>query len=404
MALGQTHQYLEDLFLKATQHHEKNELDKACKLYQEILEQMPGSPLVNYNYGLALFQLERFKMAYYFFERALVEAPGNPDILYNQALCAKNLYDFKDTVKIYQKILKITPHDVDSLYNLGCCFKDMNKEDKAIESYLKALKIEPYHQSSLNNLAYLYHKNDDLGSATRIYEQLLQVNPEHQSARYMLAALRGETPAAPPPEYIEQVFDDYSGKYEKCLVARLEYNVPDVLYQKFLDIPWKKSKNLKTLDIGCGTGLAGVAFSKQISTIIGIDISKKMIDIAAQKNIYTSLEVCRVEEYVQETKQLFDLFLAADVFTYIGDLTVIFESLKRISEPYASFCFSVETSKSDSYELRNTGRYAHSLQYIEKIYLNTGWKKLAHINTNLRKEKGIWVKGMLFFLQENRGE
>ncbi len=51
-----------------------------------------------------------------------------------------------------------------------------------------------------------------------------------------------------------------------------------------------KNKNIKILDIGCGTGLSGFALKKiGFKSIDGLDLSEEMLKIAEQKKIYQSL-------------------------------------------------------------------------------------------------------------------
>lgn len=43
------------------------------------------------------------------------------------------------------------------------------------------------------------------------------------------------------------------------------------------------NRNSRVLDVGCGTGKYALALAKQCDTVIGIDLSPKMLDIARQK-------------------------------------------------------------------------------------------------------------------------
>jgi predicted TPR repeat methyltransferase len=400
MTAGNTIPDLEKIFRQATQNHQNNNLIEACRLYNIILEQVPDSPLVNYNLGLALFELDRCEESYNCYQIALGQAPGNTDILYNLALCTKKMGDFDRTVQIYETILTRTPDDYNSLYNLGCCFKDMLNHERAISTFLRVLEISPNHQPTISNIAFLHHKNDDFRKAELMYEKLLLLNPNNCQAKHMLASLRGDLSNPAPLEYIEQMFDGYSGYYEDSLVAKLEYKVPKILRDFFDETSEHTANALKILDLGCGTGLAGTVFKDLSSSLTGIDISQKMIEIAAAKGIYDSLITIGIAEYLEGNPPAYELIIATDVFTYIGDLQSIFRSLAHASEPNASFCFSIEKSTSDYFELRNTGRFAHSLTYLRTITSLTGWKIIRHTDVDLRRERNAWIKGILFFLKK----
>ncbi len=82
------------------------------------------------------------------------------------------------------------------------------------------------------------------------------------------------------------------------------------------------------LDLGCGTGLCGELFKEFSARLTGIDISQEMITAAKAKNIYDELLVADIEQALTDYHDL-DLVLAADVFTYIGELNGIFAQIRR---------------------------------------------------------------------------
>jgi predicted TPR repeat methyltransferase len=136
-----------------------------------------------------------------------------------------------------------------------------------------------------------------------------------------------------------------------------------------------------------------------VSVLDGLDLSEKMIALAAAKKIYRNLHTGNMMSFLKTTRKRYDFFLAADVFAYVGDLAETFALLRKCARQDALFCFSTETLAGQSYRLQQTGRFAHSPDYIEDVALTTGWKITASLKTSLRKEKGNWVAGDLWFLQ-----
>lgn len=96
-------------------------------------------------------------------------------------------------------------------------------------------------------------------------------------------------------------------------------------YQSFLN------RSLEILDLGCGTGLAGAWLKDYAKTLIGVDISEQMVNAARKKMLYQELYVMPINEYLSKSKRKFDLVVAADVVSYIGDLTNLFPS---VSSPH----------------------------------------------------------------------
>jgi predicted TPR repeat methyltransferase len=391
---------LESLFTEAVAFHQGGELEKACGIYSHILEAMHDSPLVNYNLGLVLFELDRYEESYQCYAQALKVVPEEIDVLYNSALCLKKLGRFDETIRTYKKILSLHAEEIDSIYNLACCYRDMHDDDKAIALYLKVLTLDRNHPASLNNLAFLYHRKEDYSNAEKYYCRLLELRPEHQAAKHMLSSIQGEKCKSPPPQYIREIFDNYAARYDTSLVSELNYSVPQKLRQIYDQLNTPEPHSLAGLDLGCGTGLGGEAFAGICSTFTGVDISQKMVDRAAAKNIYSELHVSEIHDFLKKCPDRFTLIVATDVFGYIGDLQQTLEGLYSLASPGAHLCFSTEHSDDSGYTLRTSGRFAHSLEYINLTCHHNGWTISSSIKTQLRKEKGRWIEGMLYIVRK----
>ncbi len=387
---------LETVFQEAVSLHQNNELEKACQLYQKILRVMPDSPLVNYNLGLALFELKKYADSYSCYLEALKQAPEEHDLLYNFALCSKKLGKFEEAVDAYGTILEQNPDDKDSLYNLGCCLLDLGADSTAIPLFLKVLDISDDHISSLNNLACIYHRNGEYDQAKIYYTRLLQREPEHKIARHLLASVQGDKSQNPPDQYIEQIFDNYSSRYEKNMVKELQYTVPLTMRTMFDQLVEPQTNALKTLDLGCGTGLCGEAFKGVYSNLVGVDLSANMIQKASEKKIYSSLYVDEISKFLQSCNEHYELIIVADVLIYFGDLGPLFRKLALIARPGTYLCFSTEKSADKDYVLRKSGRFAHNPEYMDKVCTETGWEVIKAEPAKLRKERFNWIEGMIY--------
>ena len=83
-------------------------------------------------------------------------------------------------------------------------------------------------------------------------------------------------------------------------------------YRKFLSLIPKKSK---ILDVGCGPGQASKRFSKKGHLVVGIDLSKEMIDFAKKKIPEAKFLVMDVEDL--SFKEKFDAIWAAFILVHI---------------------------------------------------------------------------------------
>lgn len=62
-----------------------------------------------------------------------------------------------------------------------------------------------------------------------------------------------------------------------------------------------------------------------------------------------------IREFLTETRELYDLFIAIDVFAYLGDLQDIFQAVRKRALPGAIFLFSTESCKGGQLYLAGNG-------------------------------------------------
>jgi predicted TPR repeat methyltransferase len=153
------------------------------------------------------------------------------------------------------------------------------------------------------------------------------------------------------------------------------------------------------LDLGCGTGLAGLELKSFCKNIEGIDLSKKMLAQARKKNIYNKLSHIGILEYLADAPLDFDLFLSLDVFIYVGDLSEVFRLIKSRNKQKGQLAFSTEHKEKDGFSLETSGRYSHSKSYIESLCEEFNYQVLHFSKTNLRKDKGTFLTGGLYLLE-----
>ena len=203
-----------------------------------------------------------------------------------------------------------------------------------------------------------------------------------------------KTTEVAPKEYVAKVFDEYAPRFERHLTIDLQYNTPTKLrnmFDNFAEIFPDKAKN--AVDLGCGTGLCGIAFNGVYEKICGIDLSSKMLEEAKKKNIYDKLILGDLIDSLDTHAYKFDLFISADTFIYLGNLSRVFESAAKRAAPNAGFIFTTESCETEPYILGKSGRYSHSFPYIESVCKKNGFMILKYLQDTLRKEPEGWVLG-----------
>ncbi|BCL60743.1 hypothetical protein DGMP_14360 [Desulfomarina profundi] len=395
---------IENIFAKACEYYQLSDFIRAEAMLSQLHDLCPQSPYLYTRMAMLYFEMDAFEKAAAMYGKAFKLVPDDVDLHFNYILCLKKCGRLEDAIAGFSELAGKLISDPEPYYNLANCYRETGHFNKAAESYEKTLALDDTHFSALKNLAYVYHRLGNHEKAAQLYERILKIDPSNSQARHMLFAITGGKTSSIPDQYVEEIFNEYSDTFEKHLLEDLQYSVPDKLKSAFKTLNYPVKYFSKCLDLGCGTGLAGTVFADLCDTLTGIDISEKMVEKAQSKNIYDRLEVCEITRYLQEENAVFDLIIAADVLTYMGDLGPVMKAISTVSTERTLFCFSIENSDKPGYHLGQTGRFLHAPKYIMETARESGWKPIKWISTTLRKEGESWVNGTLYFLNRNTEE
>jgi predicted TPR repeat methyltransferase len=79
-------------------------------------------------------------------------------------------------------------------------------------------------------------------------------------------------------------------------------------------------------------------------TLVGVDLSSKMLEKARERRLYDRLEQLDLMAMMQaEPSKTYDLVIAADVFVYLGKLDALAMEVHRLLRAESLFAFSVES-------------------------------------------------------------
>ena len=79
--------------------------------------------------------------------------------------------------------------------------------------------------------------------------------------------------------YIEEKIDGLTFYIYKDSFFQVNYNVMNMLYSKIVDF-YKENRNLKVLDLYCGTGTIGMLVSRYSKSVVGIEVNSDAIESA----------------------------------------------------------------------------------------------------------------------------
>lgn len=148
-------------------------------------------------------------------------------------------------------------------------------------------------------------------------------------------------------EKIASNYDKQSSKFEQA-------------YKLSIEKSKKVLKNTdKVLEIACGTGIISLAIAEQVNSVIGVDISPKMITIAKEKA--AKLSINNVDF---KTADGYSLKYEDNTF----DAVLLFNSLHIVKEPSVLLAEIYRLLKPNGYLITATDCYSESVPFLKKIY------------------------------------
>lgn len=417
----------------AVERHRAGQLDEAEKIYLDLLASCPGDARLLHRLGVVAAQRGRLPEAERYLAESISKDPDHAEAHNNLGNLRQLQGELEEATACYRRCLEIDPSNAKAHFNLGVVMARAASLDEAIGAYRRALEIDPGLSEALHNLGMILLNRNELDEAGQCFERALELNPSDASnhenlgalrrvqgrlaeaadsfikamdldesrdrLRHLVAAYKGHKTDAAPRDYVENLFDEMAETFDDYLVNVLHYRTPSTLKAVLDEIVGPETRFQRLLDLGCGTGLAGAALAGRAGAMWGVDLSRKMLELAKARGIYDKLEAAGMEEFLESAKETFDLVIAADVFVYTGNLARVFELVRGRSEPGALFLFSTEISDGDDYVLNPTGRYGHSRPYIERLAAGADFVVAQCARRSLRREKNEIVMGNYFILQ-----
>lgn len=381
-------------------HHQAGRLERAERLYRAVLRQRPDNCDALHLLGLLAHARGDHAEAEQRLRGAI--AGNRKSALYWRNLAAVLAARGKigEAEGAYREVLRLSPEDFVALNDLGGLYNRQRRLEEAVTCYRRAVAIQPGSAVAQYNLGNALYKMGQRSDALRHLRRSLELEPTEARSLHMVRALSGEAAVSAPLDYVRSLFDDYAESFERDLVERLDYQVPILLREEFDALLADDRRLGNALDLGCGTGLSGAAFRDRVDRLTGIDLSRRMIEQAAQKGIYDELTCAEAVQYLTAGEASFDLFIAADVFIYVGVLDELFPAIAARAAPGAWLACSIERSKDTGVALQPSGRFAHSTAYIEAGATAAGFRVERAVDAVIRKGDDGEIDGALYLLRK----
>jgi predicted TPR repeat methyltransferase len=291
------------------------------------------------------------------------------------------------------------PGDAVSLRNLGQALCALGDAAAALAPLRQAAALQPQAAEPWLALAHALREAGDREAAAQAAAAALAHGDAvlAAQARFLLAALgHGTVPDRAPAQYVRDLFDHFAPRFDAELTGRLAYRTPAALAELLSETGMPGG--LRVLDLGCGTGLSGLALAPFAARMEGLDLSPRMLVEAAKRNLYAALHEAELVAWLPGRPAAFDLIAAADVLNYLGDLAPAFAAIHAALAPVGWLGFSIEAGETAPYALGEAMRYRHHPDHVAALARTAGFTEAARRDVVLRTEKGAPVAGVLFAL------
>lgn len=355
--------------------------------------------------GAAFKQLGKNADALAPMQKATELLPNDAEAFSNLGANLQDMGQSNEAVINLHHALRINSRNADAHLNLGVALQALGSLDEAEKSYRRALRIKPDFAVAHGNLGTILQSAGRWTEALAHFRQRARLLPGNAVDQHLIASLTGQNTERAPTRYVEDVFDSYAVSFDAHLQHTLHYDVPGRLMQ-LVSRALASTEKWDVLDLGCGTGLVGKEFAPFAKNMVGVDLSRKMLERAYARKLYQRLEQSDLLPMMQsESTSSFDVIVSADVFIYLGRLDEVIAEVGRLLRPGGIFAFSIENCDTSSkvgthagppdYQLKNTGRYGQSIQYLARLSSLNDLRVRDVVATTIRSDHGNSVDGYI---------
>lgn len=297
--------------------------------------------------------------------------------------------DSKGALEEAREAVSLNPDIAVAVLALGEALLAAEALPTAIAELQRALRLDPGLDRARELIAAAWLK---AGEADKALESLCELEPSPQVEAMIAAAEAIKASPRSDAGYVRHLFDQFSADYDSRMLGQLAYAAPQILLD-LADLVMPGREKLTILDLGCGTGLAGVAFKPLAAKLDGVDLSPAMIEKARARGVYDRLQIADLEAALSQPGPRYDLILAADTLVYLGDLKSVFQGARTRLTPEGYFLFTTEAASGDGFELGPKRRWRHSDAYLRATAVAAGLSVAGLVAATPRHEANQPVEG-----------
>lgn len=381
--------------------HLQGENEEAVNLLAHAIHLMPANPAPYNNLGNVLAKVGRIDDAMSAFRQSIElagETPEAADAYNNLGRMHRKRDELPQAEQACRHAIALRPDAVDGWYNLSVVLVKQGKVHEGILANSKAIALWPRHHQPRENVIRALVLLGELDEAAKLYREWLAEEPDNPVIAHHLAACeRGEVPERASDGYVEKVFDGFANSFDEKLKS-LDYHAPEFVTKALAEVAGEPKGALDIVDAGCGTGWCGPMIKPWAKTLVGCDLSQRMLDKAKPRGAYDVLAKAELTQFLEERSASCDVIISADTLCYFGDLHRVSHAALMALRSGGWLIYTVEAWLDDDMQpfvLQTHGRYAHARPHVEATVRAAGFAEQRVQGVVLRSEAGKDVKGWL---------
>ncbi|CAD5369306.1 Tetratricopeptide repeat protein [Rubrivivax sp. A210] len=352
------------------------------------------------NLGLVCVRMGRLEEAERCYRRAIELDPDRFDAFSNLGVLLGQLDRLEDAEQEFLRLLERVPRFADARQNLAGLYLRQGRFSEAIEQCAKGLVTDPRNPLLRRVLGRAYADAGLIDQSLELYRKWQKEEPDHPEPRHHIAAITGENvPDRASDDYVLATFRNFAETFDAKL-AQLGYRAPALVGESLVELLAETPpKSLRVIDAGCGTGLCAEQVAPWTRNLVGVDLSRQMLDRAAAREAYDELVEAELVAFLQTRPACCDLLISADTLCYFGRLDEFAAAARRSMLAGAWLVFTVEAHDDGEgqpdYRIYHHGRYSHRHGYVYEVLAGNGFGDISLREVVLRQEGGKPVRGWL---------
>jgi predicted TPR repeat methyltransferase len=384
--------------------HQTGRSEAGIELLRSAIELRPDWADAHNNLGNVFKEAHRLEDAAASYRRAAELAPDDPAVLNNLGLVLRAMGRLDEAEAKLRRATELAPGHAEAWFNLGNLFARTGRSDEAAAAVQKAVTLKPARRYAWHRLVSLLGRLGRKDDARRVFDEWQAFQPHDDGARHLRAAVLGEeTPTRASDGYVRDLFAGFAEDFDTRLQS-LDYRAPELCAGAIAGALPDDRSGLRILDAGVGTGLCGPLLKPRAAHLTGVDLSAKMLELAAKRGGYDVLEEAELTAWLAATDRTFDLAVCADTLCYFGQLEEVLAGFGKVIVPGGLLAFTVEDSGDAApHRLQYNGRYAHAEAYVREAAVGAGFAVRRIDHETLRQELGNPVAGLMVLAERRAG-